>query len=54
MSRAYVYENHSRDDGALLMSIQHEWLAPGVAPTSTDPENRGYPYERAPGDRDRR
>ena len=46
VSRAYVFRNHRDADGVLLMSIEHEWLAPGIAPTTTDPENRGYPYER--------
>lgn len=42
--RIAVYENSRSDDGGLLMSIQHEWVAPGVNPTIDDPENHGYPY----------
>jgi diguanylate cyclase (GGDEF)-like protein len=45
-SRAYAFRNHRDAEGTLLMSIEHEWLARGVAPTSSDPENRAYPYDR--------
>ena len=46
VSRAYAFRNHRDAEGTLLMSIEHEWLAPGIAPTTSDPENRGYPYDR--------
>ena len=43
-SRVYVFENRWSDEGALLMSIRHEWTAQGV--TSTDPAwNTDWPYE---------
>jgi diguanylate cyclase (GGDEF)-like protein len=46
VSRAYVFRNHRDADGTLLMSIEQEWLARGVPSTSSDPENRSYPYDR--------
>jgi diguanylate cyclase (GGDEF)-like protein len=49
VSRAYVYRNHRDVEGALLMSIEQEWLARGVPPTSADPENLGYPYDEGFG-----
>jgi diguanylate cyclase (GGDEF)-like protein/PAS domain S-box-containing protein len=43
-SRVYVFENSWSETGALLMSIRHEWTAPGVAPT--DPgSNHRWPYD---------
>ena len=43
-SRVYVYENSRDEAGRLLMSIRHEWVAEGIAPTIEDPENQDYPY----------
>jgi diguanylate cyclase (GGDEF)-like protein/PAS domain S-box-containing protein len=43
-SRVYVFENSWSDAGSLLMSILHEWSAPGVP--ATDPEhNHDWPYD---------
>ena len=42
--RVYVFENSWSETGALLMSIRHEWTAPGVA--SMDPgSNHMWPYD---------
>ncbi len=43
-SRVFVYENSLDPAGRLLMSIRHEWVAEGIAPTIDDPENQDYPY----------
>jgi PAS domain S-box-containing protein len=44
VSRAYVFRNLEGPEGTLLMDLCFEWTAPGVSPTITNPDNRGYPY----------
>ena len=45
-SRAYLFGNRVDKDGRLLMTLETEWVGPGVAPTAHDPGNTDYPYER--------
>jgi len=45
-SRAYLFSNRRDTDDRLLMSLETEWVAPGVAPTAHNPANKDYPYER--------
>lgn len=46
--RAYIFENHRGDDGALLTSQRHEWVAPGVSPQIGNPALQNVPW-RASG-----
>jgi len=43
-SRVYVFENEHDEDGALLMTQLHEWVAPGIRPTMGHPSNTRFPY----------
>lgn len=45
VSRVYVFENVTLDDGRLAMDERFEWAAAGVAPTIDDPTNHRWPYE---------
>lgn len=44
VSRAYVFENSTADDGGLMLSERYEWCRPGVHPTIHDASNQNYPY----------
>jgi diguanylate cyclase (GGDEF)-like protein/PAS domain S-box-containing protein len=44
VSRAYLFENSTRDDGEVLQDLIFEWTAPGIPGTMDDPGNHGYPY----------
>lgn len=44
VSRAYVFENSTASDGALLFTEQFEWCRPGIMPTIHDPGNHDWPY----------
>src|SRR3990172_3958424 len=45
-SRAYLFSNRRDADDRLLMSLETEWVAPGVSSTAHNPANKDYPYER--------
>lgn len=45
VSRVYLYRN-SLAFGSLVMTIRHEWCAPGVRPVIDDADNHGFPYEQ--------
>jgi signal transduction histidine kinase len=42
--RVYLFENHRREDGALLTSRRYEWVAPGCKPQIGNPELQGFPW----------
>ena len=44
VSRAYIFKNHSSDDGTLFTSQLHEWSAPGVPPQIENPDLQGLHY----------
>jgi PAS domain S-box-containing protein len=43
-SRTCVFKNHKDDNGRLLMSQITEYVAPGIAPKSFEPELKDIPY----------
>jgi diguanylate cyclase (GGDEF)-like protein/PAS domain S-box-containing protein len=43
-SRAYVFQNKRRPDGALAMDEVFEWVAPGIEPTIGWADNHDWPY----------
>lgn len=45
VSRVYVFQNVTLDDGRLGMDLRFEWVAPGVPPTMDNPMNHSWPYE---------
>ena len=44
VSRAYIFENHTAPDGALLTSQRYEWAAPGQTPQIDNPDLQNFPY----------
>ncbi|MBZ0220396.1 MAG: sigma 54-interacting transcriptional regulator [Candidatus Methylomirabilis sp.] len=44
VSRAYIFENHTDRDGALLTSQRYEWAAPGISPQIENPTLQAYPF----------
>ena len=44
VSRAYIFKNHSSDDGTLFTSQLYEWSAPGVMPQIDNQELQGFHY----------
>ncbi len=51
VGRVYVFENHAGDDGRLLTSQHHEWVAPGVVSHLADPELQNAPLQGGAMDR---
>ncbi len=47
VSRVYVFENHTRDDGTLVTSQRYEWAAPGIDRQITNPDLQEMPYVEA-------
>jgi PAS domain S-box-containing protein len=45
LSRVYVFENRTDDDGRLLASRRYEWAAPGIPAQITDAAEEGQPWE---------
>src|SRR3990170_89304 len=45
VSRVYIYENKTREDGVLLMDQRFEWCAPGIEPTMQRPESHDFAYK---------
>lgn len=45
VSRVYLFENVTLEDGRLAMDKRFEWVAPGVSPTIDAPVNRQFPYD---------
>jgi len=43
VSRAYIFENHYREDGELLTSKKYEWVAPGASPQMDNPSVSNIP-----------
>jgi PAS domain S-box-containing protein len=43
-SRIYICQNHRAEDGALLQSMRHEWVAPGISPQIDNPAEQSAPY----------
>ncbi len=46
-SRAYVFQNRTRADAAVLASQRFEWAAPGIAPQIENPELQDIPLVEA-------
>lgn len=46
-NRAYYFENHTAEDGAILTSQVAEWVADGVESQFGNPELKGFPYVEA-------
>jgi len=44
VSRAYIFENHTDDDGVLLTSIRYEWVAPGIQRQIDKPILQNFPW----------
>lgn len=44
VSRVYIYENRSRDDGELVMDQRFEWCGPRVSGTMDREEAHDFPY----------
>ena len=45
-SRVCLFQNEQGDDGAPLMTLVYEWVAPGISTTIDDPANIRFPYGR--------
>ena len=44
VSRTYVFQNHLGEDGELLTSQRHEWVAPGIASQMDNPDCQNFPW----------
>lgn len=44
VSRIYIFENQVGEDGELLTSQRHEWVAPAITPHLGDPDLRGFSW----------
>ena len=44
VSRVYVFENHVGDNGTLLTSQRHEWLAPTITAQTDNPDTQNFPW----------
>jgi len=44
-SRVYIFENHVGENGQLLTSQRHEWVAPGVLPQIGNPDLQNFPLQ---------
>lgn len=44
VSRVYIFENHTGEDGSLLTSQRYEWAAPGITPQRDNPELQSFPW----------
>jgi len=42
-SHAYIFENHSGENGSILMSMRYEWAAPGAASDIQNPKYADMP-----------
>ncbi|MBI5842503.1 MAG: PAS domain S-box protein [Chloroflexi bacterium] len=47
VSRVYIFENQSGEDGILLTSQRYEWAAPGITPQIGSPELQSFPLRAA-------
>ncbi len=44
VSRVYIFENHTDEDGQLLTSQRYEWAAPGITPQIDAPELQDFSF----------
>ena len=42
VSRVYIFENHEAENGALLTTQQHEWVAPGIGSQMSNPDVHNF------------
>jgi len=47
VSRAYIFENDTDEQGRLLKSRRYEWVAPGITPQIDNVQLQNYPYRSA-------
>ncbi len=47
MSRVYIFENHTNEDGNLCMSQRYEWVAPSITPQLENPNLQNVAYHQA-------
>ncbi|MBE9543212.1 MAG: PAS domain S-box protein, partial [Proteobacteria bacterium] len=47
VSRVYVFENHTRDDGTPVTSQRYEWVSPGIDRQITNPDLQKIPWVEA-------
>ena len=47
VSRVYVFENHTRDDGTPVTSHCYEWVSPGIDRQITNPDLQKMPWVKA-------
>jgi PAS domain S-box-containing protein/putative nucleotidyltransferase with HDIG domain len=47
VSRVYIFENHTGEDGVLLTSQRFEWADEGIAPQINNPDLQGIPLVEA-------
>ncbi len=47
VSRVYVFENHTRDDGTPVTSHRYEWVSPGIDRQKTNPDLQKMPWVEA-------
>ena len=46
-SRAYVFREHTDGEGRVVVSQEHEWVAPGFTPQIDNPKLQDFPYVEA-------
>jgi PAS domain S-box-containing protein len=44
VSRVYVFENHTGEDGTLLTSQRYEWAGEGIIPQNSNPDLHNFPW----------
>jgi PAS domain S-box-containing protein len=44
VSRVYVFKNHVSNNGTLLTSQRHEWVASGIATQMENPDTQDFPW----------
>ena len=47
VSRVYIFENATRQDGTLVTSQRYEWVAPGIKPQIDNPDLQELPWQEA-------
>ncbi|MFH1610013.1 MAG: GAF domain-containing protein [Candidatus Bipolaricaulota bacterium] len=47
VSRVYIFENRTDEQGRILTSQRYEWVAPGIAPQIGNPDLQDLPYVEA-------
>lgn len=47
VSRVYVFRERTDPQGRPVVSQEHEWVAPGIAPQIDNPELQNFPYAEA-------